>query len=133
MDKTEIIEETVAYYSEDTSRRSIETGGGCFYNYNGKMCAVGRCLIPEMNPEYNDNGGDCLVFSFDMLSRGGGLERELIRDKDSLFKEEYRGHEEGFWMDLQELHDKPIYWDENGLTIQGQEFVDKLKQKYESK
>lgn len=46
----EIINETVAYYSEDTSRRGITyTGFGdlkCVYiTAGGQMCAVGRCLI----------------------------------------------------------------------------------------
>ena len=37
----EVLEETVNYYSEDTSRRCIEDGI-CFYYKEGKMCAVDR-------------------------------------------------------------------------------------------
>ena len=45
--KLEILEETIAYYSEDPNRRSIsEDGDGCYYLHpeNGNRCAVGRCL-----------------------------------------------------------------------------------------
>jgi len=110
--KLEIIEETATYYSEDTSRRA-STNGMCEYlTLDGRMCAVGRCLI--------DPGAVV----------GGGAEAILGENgADKLLKEEYRGHDVNFWVYLQLFHDGN-YWDENGLTEKGKEFLQMLKEKY---
>lgn len=45
-------------------------------------------------------------------------------------KEEYQGHDKLFWDDLQKLHDREFYWDENGLTALGSIYYKELMKKY---
>lgn len=116
--KREIIEETVAYYSEDVTRRALSyrEGGsiaGCKYlTSENKMCAVGRCLTEEGLKEWGDYSS---YFTLDMI--------------DSL-KEEYKVDDYGFWSDLQKLHDTNSNWDENGLSEDGKSFVNWLLETY---
>jgi hypothetical protein len=113
--KHQIIDETVAYYSEDTKRRAV-TGQSCHYfqKETGNMCAVGRCAN---DPQKLD--GSCY---FKTLSA-------KLSDEE-IFKPEYRGHSVEFWSDLQFLHDENSHWDEKGLTPEGKEYVKNLKENY---
>lgn len=112
--KLEIINETVEYYSEDVSRRATNDKGRCEYYINGKMCAFGRCMI---NPQFKYVSDDPTL----------GIKNV---DQDPLLKKEYRGHENEFWVDLQNLHDNQYHWDKGGLTEFGQKYVEKLKKKW---
>lgn len=119
--KIEIIEETAAYYSEDTSRRGVlhrddETTHCVYYNpENGNMCAVGRCLIdPKEFGEGNNIVASSLISSY-------GVSR---------FKEDYKISSSVFWTDLQDFHDSDENWDAHGLTYTGQATLDVLKKKY---
>lgn len=127
--KLEIIEETVAYYSEDVFRRGLDTRGCVYESVEGKHCAVGRCLInPKklqdavQDDEY-ESGSIC-----DIYRQYDGYFQEL-------FKEEYRGHSFIFWKKLQQIHDDSWgeYWTEEGITEKGIEAVNKLKEKYSDK
>ena len=113
MTKLEILEETVAYYSEDISRRGYnEFENMCEYlTPDCKMCAVGRCL---------ENPGE--------LPNGGINSSRLWTI--AKFKPEYDGHDPYFWGALQSLHDDLRYWDENGLTSLGEEKVNKLREEF---
>lgn len=112
--KLEIIDETVAYYSEDTSRRAT-VGPRCLYQtLDGRKCAVGRYMISPPTT---------------CCGTVGGLEREYGPIND-LLKDEYRGHSIYFWRDLQRLHDDSIYWDTNRLSEAGEKEVVRLKNKY---
>jgi hypothetical protein len=117
--KVEIINETVQYYSEDTSRRGFNSEHG--YQYltpTGKMCAVGRCLL-DPNKGYAGT-----VYGFRLLSNHGHI------PIDPELKPEYRGHEIDFWCELQALHDNSEYWNSYGLSQAGTSCVTDLLTKY---
>lgn len=129
--KKEIIDETVAFYSEDTSRRAtnIELIGGisfprCKYlTEDGRMCAVGRCLIPD--GKIRNYGND---YSYEIAMCTSGQ----ITNLEEILKPEYRGHDIGFWRDLQNFHDdnENAFWNEDGITEIGLNFVESLHLKY---
>lgn len=107
--KLEIIEETVKYYSEDTSRRAFN-GRGCEYlTKDGRMCAVGRCLSEEGLKKYGLYSGRFCPLMIEYM------------------KEEYKISDEFFWKELQHFHDANIYWNEMGLSEEGEDQVRKLK------
>lgn len=116
MTKHQIIDETVAYYSEDIGRRAVNEVGGCvyFHGKTGNMCAVGRCANEPkyLNPD----------LFFTSLS-------DTLSDEE-IFKTEYQGHEPEFWAELQKLHDNKRYWNDGGLTEYGQKTVQRLKERF---
>lgn len=114
MTKHEIIDETVAYYSEDPKRRAFN-GSDCMYFIpeSGNMCAVGRCL---KNPS-------------DLIGKTINAD-DLLEGNDSLLKLEYQGHDARFWQDLQWLHDRKEFWCESGLTVAGKNEVIGMKSKW---
>lgn len=124
MTPLELLEETIAYYSADPLRRASDRNG-CYYNNNGKYCAVGRCLKPEENTE-----GRFLNSFFVM----GESLVEALSDvkKESLFLPQYKGIPKEVWGDIQLLHDNPCFWNNNGLTNFGEERANKLRVKYSS-
>lgn len=108
----EILDETVAYYSEDLSRRGINSEGLCVYEAEGRYCAVGRCLIdPKKFQEAIKNAGSATAIIY-------LKEKNLFND--SMFKEEYRGHPIKFWRNLQTLHDTKEFWVKGGLSDNNQ-------------
>lgn len=114
--KLEIINETVEYYSVDPVGRrgtiGVDTRMCRYKTNNGKMCAAGRCMIDPP----------------------GEAETEYIGAfTDEVFKEEYRGHDMAFWVDLQTLHDDPEYWNEKGLTNPGKAYLEVLLSLYADK
>jgi len=112
--KLEIINETVAYYSEDVNRRATNNNGGCEYKTeDGRMCAVGRYLIHEL-PKPSS----------------GVSVQPLNCNLDDFLMDEYSGHSVEFWSCLQSLHDRAEYWNATGLTESGQSYVNKLKEIY---
>lgn len=128
--KLQIIEETVAYYGEDVTRRATEGSAyssACRYEtYDGRHCAVGRCLeiIPEECIQRGPDHNPCSPFANSLFINYEGLFK---------FKEEYAGHESGdFWHDLQQLHDRPVFWDfvNGGLSKDGEGYVKQLKEDY---
>lgn len=112
--KLEIIDETVAFYSADTSRRAVNRKGCEYIAKDGRMCALGRCA--QAPSELDDN-----MFA-----------REVLRahEDEEVFKPEYQGHSPDFWSDVQELHDEATHWDTAGITSFGRAFVEVLKMKY---
>lgn len=111
----EIVEETIAYYSEDVNRRNYdEKKGQCMYYTNGKTCAVGRCLE---NPELFSKEAD-------------GAEIFIRKWGANIFKEEYRGHDYSFWKELQDLHDSDHYWSETGINEIGKEYAEDIINTY---
>ncbi len=111
--KAQIINETVEFYSADTSRRSINARGNCFYLHpaNGNKCAVGRCL---KNPSKEASMSVSFLF---------GSYKERYNPE---FLPEYEGHDLDFWMDLQGFHDSSENWDKYGLTAGGQKELKRL-------
>lgn len=114
--KTEIIEETAHFYSEDVGRRSLTRYGGCSYlNDEGNMCAVGRCFTEEGLKEFCNYGN---IFTRDMFP---------------YLKEDYRIENYLFWFDLQQFHDNNLNWNEDGLSERGKEQYKLLLEKYGEK
>lgn len=125
LSKREILNEMIAYYSEDTSRRSNGVQGGCVYNNSvGDHCAVGRCF----KPEYKDQGTD--LIGNEETSVEDLVEIHELNSIDDLLDPVYQGHELQFWKDLQILHDFDRYWDENGLSELGIERVKIIRENF---
>jgi len=115
----EVLDETVKFYSEDVSRRSLTGAGECQYVGDGVNCAVGHwCHSP--NPKWDRlDGGDSPTIA------------QLFMDYDlsfDEFKEEVRHlNTIAFWFRIQRLHDVNSNWDEKGLTGLGRGVVSKIK------
>jgi hypothetical protein len=119
--KIEIIEETVAYYSENP--RSVKYGSlsKCVYlNENGNKCAFSRCCT--------DEGVTWLHEQIDVIEEGDSVIQHFLKH----LKPEYQGHDFEFWKDIQRLHDNKGYWvNGNGkLNERGETCVNWLKNKY---
>lgn len=114
--KLQVIEETAAYYAEDIKRRALDEKGVCQYiTEDGRMCAVGRVMIePELFVKENWTAEH-------ILSDLG---------TDNILKSEYAIEHEGFWQDLQCFHDTTLFWDEDGLTYHGLDYLLTLRHKY---
>ena len=122
----EIVDETVAFYSEDPRRRSLDGSrlNLCLYNGpNGNHCAVGRCMYSKLKNKGQDlrfNDESAIAF---FEKRGG--EHKVLKAK-------YRGHEDRFWGYLQALHDDDDNWGPNGITSKGLEEAEYIKEKFGS-
>lgn len=113
--KVEIINETVAFYSEDVKRRAVNEDGICEYKTkDGRKCAVGRVLLAK-------------AFRADI--EGCNALEILERYGDDILKKKYRGHEPQFWNKLQRIHDWEGHWNDDGLTHLGVDCKDSLIQK----
>lgn len=114
----EILDETIAYYSADVTRRAYDTEQQrCryFIPEGGQMCAVGRCLEHPEELAKSDVGAWAIE----------GLNLRL--------KPEYRELSIGFWCRLQSLHDTSIFWQLGiGLTERGKEEVKTLRAEIEA-
>jgi len=117
-DYHKLLDETVAYYSEDTSRRASSLRGECQYiTDDGRMCAVGRCL-------QNPNEVDLASGSF---MSTGYISESIVFDA-CVFKEGYEGFDKYFWRRLQSIHDSMISWKKKkGMKRAGLKLVDALK------
>jgi hypothetical protein len=120
MEKTmlEILKETADYYSADPNRRSF----GLYNSPNSNHCAIGRCLLPELQEKGTDllgNESDPLTFAY-----LNGLE-----DFNLALSPEYRGHTPLFWQDLQNFHDFESYWNSKGLSEKGKQMLGSIFEK----
>lgn len=117
--KLDIIEDTVKYYSEDTSRRGLDSQGLCTYcSTDNKKCAVGRWML---NPELYQGSFVNLHFISSTID---------VENADATLLLEYQGHPKMFWTELQTLHDSSRYWNLAGLTEQGLDYVNSIKKEY---
>ncbi len=107
---TQILEETVKYYSEDTKRRAIDSHGECVYTtQDGNHCAIGRYLKPEyQNTEWGHNEDTSVTT----------LYANILKGIDSLLVESVKGLPLLFWVKLQNLHDSNGNWDDD-ITFNG--------------
>lgn len=118
--KREIIAETAKVYS-DPVNRGIDDKQACLYlTPDGKMCALGRCLIDP-----TIEGGSLCYFASDGWMIGN---REW---SDDLLKEEYRGHLAEFWEDLQMWHDDDTNFTAIDISILGRRALDTLHLKWD--
>src|SRR6056297_3193743 len=99
MNKIEIINETVKFYSKDPDNlRSFDEDGDCAYNNtNNRHCAVGRCLMYK----YKRHGKKLKGNYGDLTSLCNYYNKKV----DEILSPKYRGHSIIFWDDLQNLHD----------------------------
>lgn len=102
----EILDDTVAFYSEDVSRRAVNSSGQCEYiSFNGNCCAIGRKM--------NDADLNFIVKNHHECKRFGAvipnLQTPAIRELPFTF-----------WCDIQGLHDTRENWGERkGLSTKG--------------
>lgn len=131
MTKSEIIDDTIAYYGADPKdRRSIKPKNilkdnsmnevtTCLYRGpGGRECAFQRVVENDLS------------FYDDELTRAS----VILADQNNpiKFKPEYAGHEKDhdFWGAIQSLHDSDENWDENGLSKAGMISVEFYKNIY---
>jgi hypothetical protein len=112
----EVLDETVKFYSEDTSRRAKTNNGECrYYISDTQQCAVGRYM---KNPkEFEDNSS-----AISGLIHGEGhklseLLKEEVNHLDNVL----------FWMKIQTLHDVDSNFEESKLSVQGEKTVNDLE------
>lgn len=116
--KKEIIEETVAYYAADPVGRRAVNKRCQYITDDGKMCAVGRCLIDPQMVENILSNEDWCGSTWELIEMFGSI--------DSILQEEYHNHETDFWINLQCFHDNPSYWTETSLSEDGEKKVERL-------
>lgn len=124
----EIIDMVANHY--DSEKRAYNSNRGfCEYRTNdGRKCAVGMCLNEEGINEFGRFEGSYVVIVEDEV--GDDYCRESISSIDEYFEEEFRGQTNGFWTDLQRLHDDELNWDSDGLTEFGMQKVKVLKERH---
>ena len=111
-DYLKLLDETVKYYSEDTSRRALENGACKYLTEDGRMCAVGRCLDKD-KVDYIDIENVAVDTVLTMYHQP--------------FIPEYSGYWGKFWCELQTLHDNDIYWIGGKLSQSGKRKVERIK------
>lgn len=114
-----LLDETVKYYSEDTTRRCVN--GRCFYspknanNSNSEGCAIGRKISPELQLRL-----DRQEFT--------GIN---ITDNYNMLPDELKELGKDFLTELQSLHDDGRLWHGvTGLTEQGQNRVKWIEKEF---
>ena len=115
------LEEVISPYMFDASRRA-KTGASCLYlTSDNRKCAVGSMLTDSALSEFGHYIGGVNTLAI----QANGLSK-LLRSR-------YKCHatQLEYLRALQELHDAPINWDENGMTDTGcmklQALKDKIK------
>ncbi len=124
MTAVDIIKETCSYYEEDPPGRRAVIGmeEECVYESgDGKMCSVGRCMLPEKRKLLIDQTQLRIQDVLTLLDAG---------HIDELLLEPYRGHPLEFWMDLQCLHDDRDFWDKNQPGKKRKAYTAALLRKY---
>lgn len=125
MNKLEIIDDTIDFYSKNKRAFNVDIEGCVYRTDEGYRCAHSRCIkdefIDDIVEKFNDSYN-----ADDVISYFG----------DFIHKEEYQGHSDTFWNDIQNLHDRLVYWEQtdtgNKLTYLGKNFVEDLKNKYKN-
>lgn len=117
--RLEFLEDTIEYYSSDPiNKRSFfysTNDEACYYRSpEGKKCAIGRHISDN---KYNKSMEEKNLFGI------------LDYSPDSLPKEILE-LDIYFLFEIQILHDKSEFWDNNGLTVEGLEFVNLIKKSF---
>lgn len=126
--KTQIIQETYNFYSQDpVGRRSKINDNVCQYNGpNGTKCAFARCCddIPKKF--------EGLGITFDEGQTTGFRRTKEIM---TYLKPEYKHIDDlEFWADLQKLHDFSSNWnlEKNSASLTGVQAYEDLLEKYKN-
>lgn len=120
--KLEILQETADFYAADPKRRALQHPEHYYCEYltqDGRMCAVGRCLLEPAKYRFFSGTSDTLS---DEECGGGTL--------DPVLKPEYQGHPRHFWRELQEFHDRKVNWTDTGLSETGTAHLERLKKDF---
>lgn len=114
-----LLEETIAYYGEDPEGRRAAAdshGGNCYYEIDGRRCAVGRILTED---EMEIVRGEAWL-----RSAADRLPRAIVMRLDDTYGI-------GFLLALQQLHDDVGNWAGPaggvGLSRQGQGYAKILR------
>jgi hypothetical protein len=89
---------------------------------------LGRCFTEEGTEKYGGFLGSASTLSCQIADDYDVLEDLLTLD--IILKEEYKGHSQNFWADIQCLHDNPENWNNEGITEEGQDRVNYLLEKW---
>lgn len=116
----DVLEETINFYTVDpVNRRSVDiSNGNCFYSYEGKNCAFARYMDDVDNfikkyPLYNHETARTIIKTFGM-----DVMKKQVRNLTDL----------QFWGKIQILHDDEYYWNETGLSEDGIEYANEIKE-----
>jgi len=122
-DMYDILNSTISFYSDDTSRRAIDevTGAPVYCTIDGKRDAVAR-LLPESvfleRGELYDDFNDAVVTG----AVDGQVVARVVRKYHPRIPSE-------FWVDLQSFHDNNENWNKIGITKAGIENSELIKTK----
>jgi len=116
-----LLNETVAYYSEDVNRRCKNVTKGCAYDPAtvGKEgisegCAVGRLLSPRMKKQFDEK----------LVSNGIGMSVSTAWNR---LPKRIQVYGEGFLSALQCLHDADVFWIITGFHEAREKEVEHIK------
>lgn len=112
------LEDTIKFYGEDITRRSVTIHGVCNYNNNGKACAIGRHLSPELA---------VILDKYTTNTSGSGVSSDRIFN---WLPTELKCLGQSFLIDMQRLHDVDINWElgnGKGLSETGTRYVEYIK------
>lgn len=114
--RLEFLNETVSYYSADTSRRAISANEDCDYYQadTGNKCAIGRHINFQ---DYKNNNIEDGVLVTDYIVF-------------ALLPESVRRLGKYFLNTVQVLHDMDYYWEGNSLSDIGKQEVNKIIKSY---
>lgn len=141
-----MLEETIQYYNDDTTRRAL-LDGDCKYvtgsAANERYCAVGRKLPEALKQQVRNgvlsNGASSTSLIDTMESDNCEAFNEWRKTDEYLFltgrNEDYKVHEsynetgllELFSEHLQLIHDRSSFWKPDGLSELGHEAVEKFR------
>ena len=120
--KLEILNEVVDHYTSDPKQRALLSSFQCEYRMgDGRMCAVGMCLIdPDSMPR--------VAISDESLLTDNLRPKEFSQKTMDRFKEEYRINDVKFWTMLQKFHDCKDFWTNDDITEEGLAYIQQIEE-----
>lgn len=111
----------------NSNNRSVGEDGVCKYSAqpNSPGCAIGRCLGPSIAARFDKLG-----------TKGSNSDGSSICD---VFNKDYLKNRIPVWMremgvnflwECQSLHDKDVYWNKKGLSIEGKRMFNGILEEY---
>ena len=118
--RLEFLDETVAFYGEDTSRRALQNNQCMYRTDDGRKCAIGRVIPDEL---YSRS-----------LDRTGGVGIVTILESPKLSKripDNVKELGKYFLLSVQKLHDRTSSWQMGkGLSESGQKYYDDIVERF---
>ncbi len=109
--RKKFLDETVAYYSEDVTRRAVDVT--CYYRLQCEDGTVKKCAIGRHIPDDKYRPG----------IEGGGIHNENVYNSLPL---KIKKLGVLFLSHIQNLHDGNHYWTTEGLSLEGREKYDEI-------